>query len=101
MGNKIFGLVDQYINNLLVEQDEVLTATEASIFEANIPAISISANQGKFLHVLARLVNAKKILEVGTLGGYSTIWLARALPEDGIMLTLELSEHHAAVAQKN
>ena len=101
MDSKIFGLVDQYINNLLVEQDEVLTATEASIIEANIPAISISANQGKFLHVLARLVNAKKILEIGTLGGYSTIWLARALPEDGRLITLELSEHHAAVAQKN
>ena len=101
MDSKIFGLVDQYINNLLVEQDEVLTATEASIVEANIPAISISANQGKFLHVLARLVNAKKILEIGTLGGYSTIWLARALPEDGRLVTLELSEHHAAVAQKN
>ena len=101
MNNELFGSVDRYINNLLVPEDEVLTATEASIVEANIPTISISANQGKFLHVLARLINAKKILEIGTLGGYSTIWLARALPEDGRLITLELSEHHAAVAQKN
>lgn len=101
MNKELFGSVDQYINDLLIPEDEILTATEASIVEANIPTISISANQGKFLHVLARLVSAKKILEIGTLGGYSTIWLARALPEDGRLITLELSEHHAVVAHKN
>jgi len=101
MNKKLFESVDQYINNLLVPQDDALTATEASIIEARIPTISISANQGKFLQILARLVNAKKILEIGTLGGYSTIWLARALPANGQLITLELDVHHAAVAQKN
>ncbi len=80
MNNELFENVDQYINDLFVNQDDVLTATEASIHEANIPPISISSNQGKFLQVLARLCHAKKILEIGTLAGYSTIWLARALP---------------------
>jgi len=69
--------------------------------EADIPAISISANQGKFLQLLARLNNAKRILELGTLGGYSTIWLGRALPADGYLLTLELEQSHADVAQRN
>jgi predicted O-methyltransferase YrrM len=101
MNKKLFEKVDQYINNLLVDQDDVLMATEASILEANIPAISISPNQGKFLHVLARLCNAKKILEMGTLGGYSTIWLARALPPNGHLITLELDPIHADVAHKN
>jgi caffeoyl-CoA O-methyltransferase len=101
MDKELFGKVDQYINNLLVNEDEALTATEASIKESNIPPISISANQGKFLHILARLVNAKKILEIGTLAGYSTIWLARALPKDGHLITLEFDPKHAEVAHKN
>src|SRR5664279_6032981 len=66
-----------------------------------IPQISVSPNQGKLLHILARLCNAKKILEVGTLGGYSTIWMARALPENGTMVTLEIDSKHAEVAQQN
>ena len=100
MDKELFGRIDQYINNLLVNEDEVLTETEASIKEADIPPISLSANQGKFLHVLARLANAKKILEIGTLAGYSTIWLARALPKDGHLLTLEFDPKHAEVAQR-
>jgi caffeoyl-CoA O-methyltransferase len=101
MDKELFGRVDQYINNLLVDEDDALTATEASITEANIPQISISPNQGKFLQVLARLCNAKKILEIGTLAGYSTIWLARALPQDGQLITLEFDPKHADVAHKN
>lgn len=101
MDKELFGKVDQYINNLLVNEDEVLKATEASTKEANIPAISISANQGKFLNILARLVNAKKILEIGTLAGYSTIWLARALSKDGYLITLEFDPKHAEVAHNN
>jgi caffeoyl-CoA O-methyltransferase len=101
MNQKLFESVDQYINDLLVEEDDALRATEISIKEANIPQISISPNQGKFLQILARLCNAKKILEVGTLAGYSTIWLARALPRDGRLITLEFDPKHARVAQTN
>ena len=101
MNKELFAKVDQYINDLLVEQDNVLTATETSIIEAKIPTISITPNQGKFLHVLARLAKAKKILEIGTLGGYSTIWLARALPQSGQLITLEIDPNHADVAHKN
>ena len=101
MSNHLFESVDQYINDLLVHEDEALSATNDSIIDADIPPISISPNQGKFLHVLARLCNAKKILEIGTLAGYSTIWLARALPPDGHLLTLEFDPMHADVAHKN
>jgi caffeoyl-CoA O-methyltransferase len=101
MNNDIFSSVDSYIANLLNPADDALTKTEASIENENIPPISVSPNQGKFLHILAKLCNAKRILEIGTLGGYSTIWMARALPEDGKLITLELEKHHADVAQKN
>ena len=101
MNQKLFESVDKYINDLLVDEDEALIATEISIKESNIPQISISANQGKFLHILAKLCHAKKILEVGTLAGYSTIWLARALPKGGKLVTLEYDRHHANVAQAN
>lgn len=101
MNKELFESVDQYINDLLVEEDEALVGTEASIVESGIPSISISPNQGKFLNILAKLCNAKKILEVGTLAGYSTIWLARALPKDGRLITLEFDLKHADVAQKN
>jgi caffeoyl-CoA O-methyltransferase len=101
MDQKFFETVDDYINGLLVKEDEALTSTEASIRESDIPQISISPNQGKFLHILAKLCNAKKILEVGTLAGYSTIWLARALPGNGRLITLEFDPKHAGVAQKN
>ncbi len=101
MDNKIFESVDKYICDFFVPQDEALLATERSLKEADMPPISISANQGKFLHMLALLCNAKKILEVGTLAGYSTIWMARALPSDGKLVTLEYDPKHASVAQKN
>ena len=101
MNNTIFSSVDNYISNLLLAPDPALTGTEAAIEAAGIPSISVSPNQGKFLHILARLCQAKKILEVGTLGGYSTIWMARALPENGKLITLEIDPTHAAVAQKN
>jgi caffeoyl-CoA O-methyltransferase len=101
MNNPIFSSVDNYIDNLFNAPDDALAKTEASITASGIPAISVSANQGKFLYMLAKLCNAKKILEIGTLGGYSTIWMARALPENGQLVTLELDQHHADVAQKN
>jgi len=101
MDNTIFSSVDKYISNLFLAHDPALSNTEAAIEAAGIPAISVSPNQGKFLYILARLCQAKKILEVGTLGGYSTIWMARALPENGKLITLEIDPTHAAVAQKN
>ncbi|HEY4148528.1 MAG TPA: O-methyltransferase [Chitinophagaceae bacterium] len=101
MNQELFAAVDQYISQLLEPADPVLAATEQSIADNGIPQISVSPNQGKFLYMLALLRGAKKILEIGTLGGYSTIWLARALPEGGKLVTLELEPAHAAVARKN
>lgn len=101
MTPELFGSVDNYINQLLVPHDDALVAAERSIVESGIPQISVSANQGKFLQVLAKLSGAKKILEVGTLGGYSTIWMARALPPGGKLVTLEIEPKHAEVARKN
>ncbi len=101
MNQEIFSAVDHYISDLFSLQDDILLATEQSIIDAGMPQISISANQGKFLQMLATLCNANKILEIGTLGGYSTIWLARALQENGKLITLELEPAHAAVAEQN
>jgi caffeoyl-CoA O-methyltransferase len=101
MNQQLFESVDQYISGLFHDEDECLRATEQSIIASGIPQISVSPNQGKLLHILARLCNAKKILEIGTLGGYSTIWMARALPEKGSLITLEIDPKHAEVAQKN
>ncbi len=101
MNESIFMAVDEYIGSLLNEPDEILARAVKAIETSGIPPISVSANQGKFLQVMAKLCKAKKILEIGTLGGYSSIWMARALPADGQLVTLELDPHHAAVAQKN
>jgi predicted O-methyltransferase YrrM len=101
MDKEIFGQVDDYISRLVGHEDDVLRATIQSINDANIPSISVSANQGKFLHVLARTCNAKRILEIGTLAGYSTIWMARALPKDGKLISLEYEPLHAKVAKDN
>jgi predicted O-methyltransferase YrrM len=101
VNNDIFSSVDNYIAGLLNPADEALTKTEKSIETENIPPISVSPNQGKFLHILAKLCRAKKILEIGTLAGYSTIWMARALPKDGRLITLELDQHHADVSHTN
>ena len=101
MDTALFESVDHYISNLFHDQDDCLKATEQSIIDSGIPQISISPNQGKFLHILAKLRNAKKILEIGTLGGYSTIWMARALPDDGTLTTLEVDQKHADVARQN
>ena len=101
MDTALFESVDHYISNLFHDQDDCLKTTEQSIIDSGIPQISISPNQGKFLHILAKLRNAKKILEIGTLGGYSTIWMARALPDDGTLTTLEVDQKHADVARQN
>lgn len=101
MDKNLFTAVDNYISDLFEDNDAALLATEKLIEEKNIPQISISPNQGKFLQLLAKLCQAKKILEIGTLGGYSTIWMARALPTGGKLITLELDPVHAGVAQQN
>jgi caffeoyl-CoA O-methyltransferase len=101
MDQELFESVDKYISELFGYEDEVLKGAIKSMEEANIPAISVSANQGMLLQLIARMNGARKILEIGTLGGYSTIWLGRALPKDGYLLTLELEQAHADVALQN
>ena len=101
MDQKIFEDVDKYISNLFIQPDEALTAAEQSHRLENLPPINVSPNLGKLLYLFTKLSNAKKILEVGTLAGYSTIWMARALPENGKLITLEIDPHHAEVAKKN
>ena len=93
--------MDGYLAGLLVGRDAALDAALAANAAAGLPAIDVSALQGKLLHLLARLAGARRILEIGTLGGYSTIWLARALPEDGQLVTLESERRHADVARAN
>jgi len=93
--------VDRYFSDSLIPGDPILeSALEASV-AAGLPAIAVSPNQGKLLQILAQILGARSILEVGTLGGYSTIWLARALPPDGRLITLELDPKHAEVAKLN
>ncbi|MBX2921198.1 MAG: O-methyltransferase [Chitinophagaceae bacterium] len=101
MSNDIFGDVDRFINQRFVKEDNALLQTKQTIIAGNLPPISISENQGKFLYMLARLNKPQKILEIGTLGGYSTIWLARALQPGGKLITLELDQHHADIATSN
>jgi predicted O-methyltransferase YrrM len=93
--------VDTYINEQLVGADPVLDAALARAAAAGLPAHDVAPNQGKLLHLLARLQGARTILELGTLAGYSTIWLARALPAGGRLITLEADAGHAAVAREN
>ena len=93
--------VDEYIAGKLLKPDPALDAALAANEAGGLPAIDVSAVQGKFLHLLALATGVKRILEVGTLGGYSTIWLARALGDGGALVTLELDPHHAEVARAN
>lgn len=93
--------VDRYIVDVLVGSDPVLDAALQASSAAGLPAIQVSPNQGKLLGLLARLCQARAILEIGTLGGYSTIWLARALAPDGRLITLEIEPSHADVARAN
>lgn len=93
--------VDAYIVERLLPTDAGLDAALAGNAAGGLPPIDVSAAQGRMLHLFARMTGARRILEVGTLGGYSTIWLARALPEGGRLVTLEIDPHHAAVACAN
>ena len=93
--------VDHYIEHLLNPQDEALAQNLQNAQAADLPSINVSPNEGKLLYLIAKMARAKRVLEIGTLGGYSTTWLARALPIDGKVITLELDEKHADVARKN
>ncbi|MEU9175350.1 O-methyltransferase [Streptomyces sp. NPDC048550] len=98
---QLWTAVDDYFGGLLVEEDEALAAANVDSDAAGLPAHQVAPNQGKLLHLLARIHGARTILEIGTLGGYSTIWLARALPAGGRLVTLEVDEHCADVAAAN
>jgi predicted O-methyltransferase YrrM len=93
--------VDRYVEELFVPPDPALAQGRADAAAAGLPEIAVSPNEGKLLHLLARLVQPGRILEIGTLGGYSTVWLARALRPGGRLVTLELDPHHAEVARRN
>jgi predicted O-methyltransferase YrrM len=93
--------VDQYINTLVIPSDPELDATLDASVAAGLPPISVTPAQGKLLHLLVRMQGARRILEIGTLAGYSTIWLARALPPDGRVITLESNPTHAGIARAN
>ncbi len=93
--------VDDYIVRHLIGKDEALDACLAANEKAGLPAIDVSPAQGRMLELLARGVSARRILEIGTLGGYSAIWLARALSDDGRLVSLELEPHYAAIARSN
>ena len=93
--------VDHYLEEKLATHDAALSSSLTAADEAGLPTIQVSPTQGKLLYVLARMMGARRILEIGTLAGYSTIWLGRALPDDGSLVTLEIDDAHAKVAEAN
>jgi predicted O-methyltransferase YrrM len=97
----LFAIIDYYIAELFAPTDAAMESALKEARTSGLPEIQVSATQGKFIYLLAKLVGARRILEIGTLGGYSTIWLARALPEDGRLVTLELEAAHAEAARSN
>ncbi|GIH04155.1 O-methyltransferase [Rhizocola hellebori] len=101
MAEELWNAVDDYIGERLVGEDAALHEVAKASEMAGLPAIAVAPNQGKLLHLYAKMIGAKRVLEIGTLGGYSTIWLARALPADGLVVTLEYSPEHAEVAEAN
>jgi predicted O-methyltransferase YrrM len=101
MTERVWNDVDDYIAGLLIGQDDALDNALAAGDRAGLPQINVSPNHGKLLNLIARMHGARKILEIGTLAGYSTIWLARALPADGKLITLEFDPRHAEVATAN
>lgn len=101
MTQETWNQVDRYITDALVPPDAALDEALAASHAAGLPPINVAPNQGKLLQLLARMQGARSILEIGTLGGYSTIWLARALPPEGRVLSLEADLKHAEVARSN
>ncbi len=101
MSAELWGRVDDYIVDRLVDEDAALADALQANAAGGLRPIDVSAAQGKFLHLLVRMSGARRVLEVGTLGGYSTLWMAKALPAGGSIVTLEYEPHHAEVARKN
>ena len=101
MSKELWTAVDRYLVERLIPHDPLLDEALASNTAAGLPTIDVAPNQGKLLNLLARIQGAGRILEIGTLGGYSTIWLARALPSKGKLITLEVEPKHAQVAKAN
>lgn len=101
MSASTWSAVDRYFATKLLPDDPVMRQVLQHADDAGLPPIQIEANQGRFLQLLARMLGARRILEVGTLGGFSGIWLARSLPQDGLLVTLELDPGYAQVAQRN
>jgi len=101
MNEELWTKVDDYLVSLLTSPDDALDAALADSAAAGLPEINVAPNQGKLLEILARMHGSRRILEIGTLGGYSTIWLARSLPVDGELISLELESKHAEVARTN
>jgi predicted O-methyltransferase YrrM len=99
--HELWTAVDRYLNDLLLQKDPILKAALQDSDAGGLPAHHVAPNQAKLLWILAQITGAKKILEIGTLGGYSAIWMARALPADGRLITLEYEPRHAAVAKEN
>lgn len=101
MADETWTAVDEYVSGLLAPDDEALASAVAAAEEAGLPPIQVTPAQAKLLYLLAKTIGARRVLEFGTLAGYSTIWLARALPEDGRVFTLEYDPKHADVARAN
>lgn len=97
----IWTKVDDYFGDLLAPEDDAMKQVLRANHQAGLPAIGVSPLQGKFLFLLVKIVQARRVLEIGTLGGYSTIWMARALPANGRVVTLEMDPKHAEVARQN
>jgi predicted O-methyltransferase YrrM len=101
VNQELWSAVDQYVADTLLKSDDSLESAVKASDEAGLPSIQVSAPQGKFMYLLAKVHGARRILEIGTLGGYSTIWLARALPAGGTLVTIEIDPKHAEVAKAN
>jgi predicted O-methyltransferase YrrM len=101
MNEELWTTVDKYLASELVPSDDALSNALTASDAAGLPQINVAPNQGKLLTLLSKMMGATRILEIGTLGGYSTIWLARSLPSNGSLISLELEPHHAEVARAN
>jgi predicted O-methyltransferase YrrM len=101
MSQDLWTAVDHYISSIVITADAALDAAVQSAVEAKLPPISVTPAHGKLLHLIASIAGARRILEIGTLAGYSTIWLARALPGDGRLVTIEANDTHASIARAN
>jgi predicted O-methyltransferase YrrM len=101
MSTELWSAIDRYIVQHLIPDDPALAAAQAASKAAGLPDIAVAPNQGKWLYLLARAIGARRILELGALGGYSTIWLGRAVPQGGSVISLEIDSSHAEVARAN